>query len=308
MGWDVLSQIATSLGALAAGGSFVLYRLKRRDELTSHFRLTVTTLRPNVEQVHELVSFEFAYELAAAAVCSPVLELPLRDFYAHARPRDGDPPDRDRMTEYLRKNFPVITVPLNTPMASRYREITIEIAMQIAPFQNSFPGMHRIAKATIILMENCLRNAKTITRTDELWETALPSLIEQDKRITSVEHLQRVFTDVLTMVLMRDMQESQERIGPLSQMLVLVCDAYLEKTVAELSRLSRAERKEKVRAFAEIQTISEELREVEKCLRHVFSRESQRQRYRELLAAYECVGREQAGEDFSEEGAGSGGP
>jgi hypothetical protein len=294
MNWDLLAQIATSLGALLAaaslGAGFLLYRLNQRDEMATQFRKTVTTTRPHVEQLNDMVSFELARELASTAVHSRDLELPLEDLYAFCRPASGERPSQQEVTDYLEKNFPVITVPLNTQLVRDYQALSTSIAADIALYQTTFPGIFRVVSSIALLLENVLSNEKAIARDEKLWKAVIPELMEDDGRIVSLEHMKWTIAEVLTAIVMTHMKESRKQIELLTQMLDLVFEAYLNKTAAELNELGKLERGEKIRAMAETKRIPEDLHEAEKCLRHAFTRPEQHARYHTLLVDFEKSG------------------
>jgi len=286
MNWDLASQVATSLGALLAALSlaagFLLYRINRRDELAAQFRRMIGATRPGLDQLQYMVSFELASELAGAAVYSRDLELPLHDVYAYARPDSGEKPDDDEVVEYLAKRFPVITIPLNTPLVERYQGLTASIAAEVAVYQATFPGIYRIVSSVGLLFEGILFEEKTKARDEDRWEEILPGLLQDEELVSSLTHMKWMLVEIITTNLMSYIAESRTQVLILTKMIDLVIEAYLSKTARELRRISRIERKEKIKPFTETKSIAEDLQEAERCLAHALSATQQR-RYRELL-------------------------
>lgn len=286
MSWNMAAQIATSLGALLAAASlaagFVLYRLNQRDAIAAQFWRMIGLTRPNVDELKRMVSYELASELASTAVYSRDLDLPLEDLYRYCRPEAGARPDKDSVTKYLEKYFPVITVPLATPLTRQYQDLATRVAADVALYQASFPGVYRVVSSMALFFRNVLANEKEMVRDEKLWKRFLPELLEDDDRISSLSHMKWMTGELLADLVMRHMSESRERIALVMEMLDMTFETYLKMTAAELNRVSRAERGEKVQPTSFTQTITEDLREAEKCLRHALT-EEQLLRYRELL-------------------------
>jgi hypothetical protein len=288
MSWDVASQIATSLGALLAAASlvagFILYRLNQRDTQADQFSQMIGVTRPNVEQLRRLVSYELGSELATTTVYSRDLDLPFKDLFAFCRPESGTEPTPDELGSYLDTYFPVITVPLSTPLVRQYETKTTTVASDVALYQASFPGVYRVVNSMAVLYRNVLGNSKELVRDEGLWKQFLPNLIE-DKRVTNISHMKWVTGELLTGLVLRHLKRSGEQIALVIQMLDMTFETYLKMTPAELKRASRAERGEKVQPTSFTKTITEDLDEAEKCLRHVFT-EEQGDRYRDLLTEF----------------------
>jgi hypothetical protein len=303
MSWDLASQIATSLGALLAAASlaagFILYRLNQRDALAAQFWQMIAVTRPNIDQLKQMVSYELASDLASTAIHSRDLALPLEDFYKYCRPESASRPDREAVVAYLDKYFPVITVPLPTPLVHQYETQTIAVASDVALYQASFPGVYRVVNSTALLFRNVLGNSKEIVRDERLWKRFLPQLVDDDDRVSSLPHMKWMTGELLTDLAMRHMKGSREQIALVIQMLDITFETYLKMSASELMQVSRAERGEKVQPTSFTQTITEDLREAGTCLRHAFTAE-QMQRYEELLGEFEKTG-ESGGQEPEEE-------
>jgi hypothetical protein len=289
MSWDTASQIATSLGALLAAASlaagFVIYRLNQRDEQADGFSLMIGVTRSNIEQLKNMVSYELASDIATTAVYSRDLELPFSDLYEFYAPASGEPPDAEAIKEYLDKYFPVIMVPLSTELVRQYETHTTSVASDVAIYQASFPGVYRVVNSTALLYRNVLVNAREIARDEKLWKQFLPPLIASD-RVTSLPHLKWMTGELLTDLVVHHLKNSREQVRLVIQMLDLTFETYLRMTPAELRTAGRAERRERIQPVSFTKTITEDLREAEKCLHGVFSA-SQLEQYRTLLSEFE---------------------
>ena len=290
MDWDLISQIATSAGALLAAGSlvggFYLYRLNQRDEQAAQFRLMLAGTQSRLAHLKDQVSYELARELASTVVNSPDLELPLRDLYAFSHPDSGAAPDEEEIVKHMKENFPLVTVPINTPLVRDYQAETTTVKADIAPYQKDFPGLFRVLASNAQIISNVLRNEKEIARDDELWRGVLPKIIEDGDRARSFEHMRGLLGDLLTQAVMQHMQNSQRQIELLNQMLDLVMDVYFDQSPKDLKHMSRRERSEKVVPVTRTERITEDLAEARKCLRHVFTTTAQVESYDQLLVDF----------------------
>lgn len=235
--------------------------------------------RPRWDEQADQVSYELARELASTVVNAHDLQLPLRDLYGFSHPETGATPDEDEIVKYLKENFPLVTVPLNTPLVRDYQAETTKVKADIAPYQKSYPGLFRVLSSNAQILSNVLRNEKEIARDDDLWRAVLPKIIHDTDRVRSFEHMKGLLGDVLTQAVMQHMQNSERQIELLNHMLDLVMDIYFDQSPKDLVKMSRRERSEKVVPVTRTERITEDLAEAKKCLQHVFTRTSQVERY-----------------------------
>jgi hypothetical protein len=285
------SDIATSIGALVAGVSlvagFVLYGLNQRDAMAEQFWQALGAAKPTSQQLRQMVSYELASDLANAAIYSRDLAIPFQDLYAFAKPPSGKGPDRAEISTYLDKFFPIITVPLATPLAHRFEDQVTALATGVAPHQETFPGAYRVANSMALLCAGILIKTKELVRDEVKWRDYLPDIVV-DQRTSSLGHLKWQTGESLTDAGMERLLPSKERVELLVQMIDITFDAYFRMTAKELKRVSRAEQKELVRSISETETIGDDLREAAKCLHHVFGAKEM-EKFRGLLAKYEVM-------------------
>lgn len=289
MSWDAISQIATTVGPVLAAASgaagFTYRRLTDRDERATQFRQMLTATQSRLTHLKDQVSYELARELASTVVNAPELQLPLRDLYAFSHPDTGATPDEEEIVQYLKENFPLVTVPLNTPLVRDYQAETTTVKADIAPYQKSNPGLFRVLSSNVLILSNILRNEKEIARDDDLWRAVLPRIIHDTDRVRSFEHMKGLLGDVLTQAVMQHMQNSERQVELVNHMLVLVADVYFDQSPKDLKHMSRRERSEKVVPVTRTERITEDLAEASKCFHRVLSAEQVR-RYDEYLAAF----------------------
>ncbi|MHB8241920.1 MAG: hypothetical protein ACYDHN_08000 [Solirubrobacteraceae bacterium] len=287
--WETVAQIATTIGALAAAGTlgagFLLYRLNRRDEDLAALRMTIAASRANVDRLRSMVGYELADELVTAAVYSRSMSVPLQNLFRQFFSNGGAAPD-DR-TKKIKEALGYITVAINSPIAHDFEDRTRAISSDAARYQTSYPGLYRVLRALAALYLNVLEMEKQVARDEETWTRMLDELVDdKSAEIHSLDDLLYRLSSELIGGSTYLASEVRKELGDLGEILDLVADAYLVQDEASLVRLSRAERGEELTPVSRTKTITEDLREAEKALQHVLTKDD-RLKYREIVTRFD---------------------
>lgn len=276
MSWELAAQIATTLGTGVAAGTLVvgfrLYKLGRRDDYVATLRSSLSACRAGAAKLDELLGTEMVHEQAEAVVTNPSTRHLLGNIHANVFARE-DASEKD-LEEYLERTQPSITAPVRGPVTAEFESLISSMQTDVAPYQLDFPGLFRVIDSARNLFRNIYRNSVNMVRAREVWAEALKVMFRQRDALPSVPDLeQAMIRHLIGLNAYKIAQHDQKDIDDFLFMIEMVTTVYLEMPEAELMRQSAKARGEKLKRLSETPTISEDLREAEKCLRHALPQE-----------------------------------
>lgn len=282
-----IASIGTTVGAIAAAGSlvsgFALYRFSQTDAFANNAKRILSKSREACQQLNRMVTYDLAHETVNTVVFSPTVTFYLDKVWRKFFNKEDQ---REVLEDYMKQEFPPITVPVDTPILRRIDEITKETQSDLAYIQNDFPGLYRVISPILSVLTMIVTHHKTIPRSGDLWEKLIPSVYEGHS-FESLPDLQYRIQIILVGLLNKRVNEhDQEDIDDLLSLLNMTTDAYLSLDAARLKRMSALERKQSFRPMQSTEKISDDLREAEKAMKHVLSDE-QMLKYRELVVKFE---------------------
>jgi hypothetical protein len=287
--WGTISQVATTIGAILAAGTlgagFLLYRLNRRDDDIAALRMTIATSRANADRLRGLVGYELGDELVTAAVYSRSMLVPLKRILDTVFLGDGEL--TGDVKEQIHERLGVITVAIDSSIAREYEDTVRELLSDSARYQTSYPGLYRVLRSLAILYGNVLEMEKGVARDERAWANEISILLEDEREnITNLDQLKYHLSSRLIRGSAYLASEARKELGDLGEILDLVTDGYLAHDEASLVRLSRKERGETIKPLSNTKTITEDLREAEKALQHMLSRD-ELLKYREIVTRFD---------------------
>lgn len=284
---ETVAQIATAVGALIGAGSlvagFVLYRRTKRDAYAASLRQAIADSRANAAVLRGLLTYEVMNEISGAVVYSRDLELVTEQIYGGYFEPSAEAREESELKQFLDIHFPTITVPIRTRSVELAEARLAELARVIAPFQSDHPGLFRVVNGLGTLFRNSLDQIKAAVRDEKSWEKIIPSLHSgrvwkpavRDalrEQITSVHRFRAELHQVFVALLMDAVQEPRAVIGDVAELLDLVADAYLRQTEIGLERFAKGSPTE-LTPIAETGSVTDDLREAERALTSILSRE-----------------------------------
>lgn len=292
MDWNLASQVATALGTLIAAGSlgagFQLYRISKRDEYVASLRKALADSRANCHRLRQLMAYDLANEIVNSVVYSPDVEVALDEIFERFFRLDSF--DEAVWTEYSTEQFPVITTAIRSPAVEKYEEVLFATESTIAQYQVDYPGLFRVLRSTLTLFQNAITGNKELIRNEDMWRKIIKdALLPRRSSIGSVQKLKRELAEFLVGLSQKHMEATDKQVVSLLSVIDLVTDAYLARSERNLIAISRKERKQVLIPMSKTETITQDLREAEKCLRLVLSQDDALN-YRESVARIEARG------------------
>lgn len=286
--WNIVSQIATTVGSAIAAASFAsgfyLYFLNQRDERIRKLRDNLTTAKNLARSLDRLLTFETGYELFHAVAMTASIKYILatvfdRYFAPGAAPAIS-------ISHFLKTDMPMIGTSIHSPIVESFEERLDLLQLQATRVHFDHPGVARVIEATYAFMENTITAHKRLMREEDAWSGAIEQLFEdanERAKITSVEVLLLALEGLFigtSQKILRD--HHQATINDSIRLLGLIVDAYLAKRPGKLRALSRFERKVKMMPADQTENIDQYLAEAESCFRTALSQD-ELLKYRELV-------------------------
>jgi hypothetical protein len=157
----------------------------------------------------------------------------------------------------------------------------------VAFLQSDYPGLFRVVISIQTLFGNVVRNAKRQVRDDDTWKKLLPEVYGERDKLQSLEKVRiRLLHIFMAFILTTLKDKSQPNINDVLNILDLTVDAYLACTDKGLYALSRKEKGVQLVSMSETKTISDDLRQAEKCL-SLLLRQDELLSYREHISRQE---------------------
>lgn len=285
MNWELVSQIATTIGVLFTAGSvyavFRLYRITKRDEYIAALRKTLADTKATADKINFRADYELLHELASSVVNSPDLEYVLEEMYWRffsAKPRVSDdsepasPPSnpnssKEDLRTYLKETLKPITTPVRSPIADSYEDALDRLDAEVTQYQTDYPCLYRVLRSTNAFLARALRSFKDTVRDDDAWEYAIVDIAyDQKDKMESPTALKYNLTRIFTLLGVRSLQHTQPRIDNYLALLTLITERYTSKTESELVSISHQEKAQNLTPIAETEKITDDLREAQKGL------------------------------------------
>ncbi len=273
---DTVTKIATIVGELASAGAlvagFVLYSITKRDEYVTRFKGVMAANRARCHRLNEHVNYELVTEIVRAVVFSNELEAGLQDVYERFFSPSGSG-NKEDLEKWMKESFPVIAVPVHTPLTEAYEELILSIEADLAQYQSEFPALFRVFVSVRGYLANAERQIKESARDEELWEKVLPTMYEERHSYPSVNHFKDSLSAMLFGLVGNATAESKRDIDLALALLDLVVDAYLEVPGHGVLRWAKTERSASLIPLKSTKTVTEDLREAEKPLKQLLTQD-----------------------------------
>jgi hypothetical protein len=288
-----LANIGTTLGALFGAASllsgFLLYRFSQDEAFSSNTKRLLTRSREACRQLNLMVTFDLAHEITHTVVFSPSVTFELKKvwerFFANAEEGDRSVL-KDELQEYMKKEFPGITVPVDTSILRTIDGVLKETQGDLAYVYNDFPGLYRVISPILTVLSNIVRVHKSLSRDDGIWEELLPNIYEVSK-LSSLEDLQYEIQKTIIVGLQQRVRDhDQADIDDLLELLGMTIESYISLDTRKLKRISGLEKKDSYKPIMSSETISDDLREAETAVKRVLT-EDALLKYRELVVKFE---------------------
>ena len=294
MSWSITAEIATVFGSLLAGISvasgYYLYYINQRDERIRRLRESITNALNISETLDRLLTYETAYESFHAVAQTGSVKFILKQvFNKFFSPDHQGSHNSESIADYLTAEMPTIGTSIHSPMVEAFESRLDQLQLEASRVQFDHPGVARVIYANHALMGNALHTYKKLMRDEEAWRSALKQLHSDEKqrgRIESLDvlilRLEALFIGTSQKMLQK---HHQNKLDDCMNILSLVVNAYLRKKPRQIRMISRFERGLKIRARKEIETIPEDLKEVEKCFGKALTQD-ELLKYRELTTRF----------------------
>jgi len=275
MNWEIISKIAASLSALIAAGSlfsgFYLYKISQRDKKNLEFRSSLVQARALTKQLDLLLSYELGFENASSIVESKQLQVFLRKVFEKAFSSQCT---KEALDEYLGNNMPTIVAPMHSSIGRDFEEKFLALEREASLVEFEFPGAGRILYVAVNILRNTNDGQKRLFQSEDAWKSAIIQSFDSKKSgATEFADFELKLTEMFVGTWLEIMRRNQPNIDDVISALDLIVSRYLNKTGAELPKISRYEKRQDMIPMKDTATIADDMKEAEKCLSYILTQQ-----------------------------------
>ena len=286
--WKAIPQatavIGTIIAALSLMSGLYLYQAQQRDAYIAELRQFLTKTQSQIHHLDSLINYEITHEMVETVIYSRGMEVPLQRVYDLGFNQQAS---KKRLQSYLNEEFPDPTIPICSPLITAFESILADLEMTSSTYSFDYPGLYRVCKGTRTMIRNIHEHNKRIIRKKDLWALIVPLVAEEENdNIHSIDEFKFELTEYLVSLVLLKLKGDQSDINDLISVVDMVFLAYLSEPTKELVSLRKKVRTQNLKPLNETETITEDLREAEKCLQFVLT-QNQLLDYREVITRIE---------------------
>jgi hypothetical protein len=323
LNWDVISQIASSLGVVITTASVVIaaaslligvrrYQINQQNEYISTLRKAMFSSRSAVHRLFTtVVDAAFIYETVAGVADSKTMLAAIEEtyvrFFAPLTHNDADVDvqnaKKDELANELAnffsagREFPLTSlIPVQTPLFKTCKDLTVRVGTEMEPYRFDYPSLSRVFISVNSYLDSFVDSYRDYVRGDEHWSNATLQVYQDyGPTISSAQELQTRITEQIVI------EWAQQRIGSpedpkpdytilehLSEIVQIVTRTYLSKSDVALMGVASQEKKEYFVPLEETTTVEQDLNEAYKGLKWILS-DLDKQTYHDLVREIEAA-------------------
>ena len=291
---DIILDYITAFGTIVAAASiifaFVLYRVQKRDEYLSKVRDSLQLLSNDMAELDSLLNFELAYELASSLVYSKSTQYCLHRIFEICNESIVNKKKEEETKTQIKNALGVFGVSFQDTIVSKYTNLISDIKQASTIYYPDYKGLFRFSKACTTLMRNVFLNYKKLLLSEDLLSRLIyGELVESAEPWDRYDHFQKTLLDhLISVVELGRIKRSQKDVDCLLELVEIVYSSHIELSAKEWHKLAKNTKKIALKPYDTITTVTDDLREAEKCFADIMSHESSI-KYAELVKTIEIA-------------------
>lgn len=291
---SIILDFITAFGTIVAAASiifaFVLYRVQKRDEYLSKVRDSLQLLSNDMTELDSLLNFELAYELASSLVYSKPTHYCIHRIFEICNEAIVNKKEEEETKTLIKNALGVFGVSFQDTLVGKYTTLISDIKQASTIYYPDYKGLFRFSKACTTLMRNVFLNyKKLLLNEDLLTQLIYGELVESTEPWDQYDHFQKALLDhLISIAELGRIKRSQKDVDCLLKLVEIVYSSHIELSAREWRRLAKNNKKITLQPYDTITTITDDLREAEKCFAAIMTHESS-MKYASLVQTIEIA-------------------
>lgn len=273
----MILQIITALGTVAAAASvitaFILYRMQKRDEYIGKVKYSLQYLKSSMEELNSLLNFELAFEIASSALFSIENQPSWKGIHSICNNAIKNNHSEESVKKTMQNRLGVFAFSFQTKLVVEYNKIISNVLQNSTVFHPEFQGLFRLSRACSFIMRNVLNAYKCASMNKELLcDVIYGQIIKKKLVIESYEDFQKeILNSYISILETIRTEHHQKDVDRISEIVEMIYNGHISLSSKKLDKIAKKTKHLKLEDSRNIDTITGELREAEKCFRAVIS-------------------------------------